>query len=79
MGYDKFLAAVRRAAPVGRQVRAPLDREGPVGGAGGHGRGGGAAAGALERLHLLLGDWRALRARLADTEARMTAQLATSA
>ena len=39
---------------------------------------GGVAAqrrGALERLHLLLGDWRALRARLADTEARMTAML----
>ena len=31
--------------------------------------------GALERVHLLLGDWRALRPRLADTEARMTAML----
>ena len=39
------------------------------------GDGGGVAAqrrGALERLHLLLEDWRVLRARLADTEERMT-------
>jgi hypothetical protein len=49
-----------------------------VGGAGRFRRGGSAAAqrrGALERLHLLTGDWRALRARLADTQARMTAVL----
>jgi transposase len=39
---------------------------------------GGVAAqrpGALERLHLLLEDWRVLRARLAGTEARMTGLL----
>jgi transposase len=31
--------------------------------------------GALERVHLLMGDWRSLLARLADTEGRMTAVL----
>jgi len=76
MGYEKFLAAVRRELPRwgGKFVRHSIVRglwealADP----------GGVAAqrrGALERLHLLLGDWRALRARLADTEARMTAML----
>jgi transposase len=76
MGYEKFLAAVRRELPRwgGKFVRhlivkglweALADA-------------GGVAAqrpGALERLHLLLEDWRLLRARLAGTEARMTGLL----
>src|SRR6266496_2195433 len=72
VGYEKFLAAVRRELPRwgGKYVRHSIVRglwealADP----------GGVAAqrpGALERLHLLLGDWRALRARLADTEERM--------
>jgi transposase len=77
MGYEKFLAAVRRELP--RWGGKGYVRHSIV-------RGlwealadtGGVAAqrpGALERLHLLLDDWRALRARLADTEARMTGLL----
>ena len=76
MGYEKFLAAVRRELPRwgGRYVRhrivaglweALADR-------------GGVAAqrrGVLERVHLLLDDWRSLAARLADAEARMCAVL----
>jgi transposase len=76
MGYEKFLAAVRRELPRwgGKFVRHSIVRglwealAGP----------GGVAAqrpGALERLHLLLEDWRVLRARLADTEKRMTGLL----
>ena len=76
MGYDKFLAAVRRELPRwgGKYVRHSIVKglwEALADAAG-------VAAqrrGALERVHLLLGDWRALRARLADTEARMTAML----
>ena len=76
MGYARFLAAVRRELPRwgGRYVRhsvvaglweALADP-------------GGVAAqrhGALERVHLLMADWRSLRTRLADTEARMCAVL----
>jgi transposase len=72
MGYARFLAAVRRELPRwgGKYVRhsvvagvweALADR-------------GGVAAqrrGALERVHLLMADWRSLAARLADTETRM--------
>jgi len=72
VGYEKFLAAVRRELPRwgGKYVRHSIVRglwEALA-------DTGGVAAqrpGALERLHLLLGDWRALRARLADTEERM--------
>jgi transposase len=76
MGYEKFLAAVRRELPRwgGKFVRHSIVRGlwealGDPGGVAAQRRG------ALERLHLLLDDWRALRARLADTEARMTAML----
>jgi transposase len=76
MGYDKFLAAVRRELPRwgGKIVRhsivrglweALADASGVLV----------QRPGALERLHLLLGDWRALRARLAGTEERMVAVL----
>jgi len=76
MGYEKFLAAVRRELPRwgGKFVRHSIVQglwEALAGT-------GGVAAqrpGALERVHLLLEDWRLLRARLADTEARMTALL----
>jgi transposase len=76
MGYDRFLAAVRRELPRwgGQFVRHSIVRglwEALA-------DSGGVAAqrrGALERLHLLTGDWRALRARLADTEVRMTGLL----
>jgi transposase len=74
MGYGKFLAAVRRELPRwgGKNIwhsiveglwDALLDA-------------GGVAAqrpGALERLHLLMEDWRELRRRLAETEDRMLA------
>lgn len=76
MGYDKFLAAVRRELPRwgGKYVRHSIVKGlwaalSDTGGVAAQRRG------ALERLHLLLGDWRVLRARLADTEARMTAML----
>jgi transposase len=76
MGYEKFLAAIRRELPRwgGKLVRHRIvqDLRAALADAGG------VAAqrrGALERLHLLLGDWRALRARLADTEMRMTGLL----
>jgi len=76
MGYEKFLAAVRRELPRwgGKYVRHSIVRGlwealGDTGGVAAQRRG------ALERLHLLLDDWRALRARLADTEARMTGLL----
>jgi transposase len=76
MGYEKFLAAVRRELPRwgGKFVRHSIvkglwEALGDTGGVAAQRRG------ALERLHLLLEDWRALRARLADCEARMTALL----
>jgi transposase len=69
MGYDRFLAAVRRELPRwgGKFVRHSIVRGlrealADTGGVAVQRRG------ALERLHLLLGDWRALRARLTDTE-----------
>jgi transposase len=76
MGYDRFLAAVRRELPRwgGKLIRysivqnlwqALADTSGVAV----------QRRGALERVHLLLGDWRALRARLAETEARMTGML----
>ncbi len=77
IGYDKFLAAVRRELPrwdarivrhgIVQNVRDALTSTA------------GAAAqrrGALERLRLLLEDWRWLRARLAATETLMTGLLA---
>jgi transposase len=76
MGYDKFLAAVRRELPRwdGKIVRHGIVKNlwealADTGGVAVQRRG------ALERLHLLLGDWRLLRARLADIEARMTSVL----
>lgn len=76
MGYEKFLAAVRRELPRwgGKYVRHSVVRalwEALT-------DAGGVAAqrpGALERLHLLLEDWRELRRRLAETEKRMLAAL----
>jgi transposase len=76
MGYEKFLAAVRRELPRwgGQFVRHSIVEalwEALAGT-------GGVAAqrpGALERLHLLLEDWRVLRARLAGTGVRMTGLL----
>jgi transposase len=76
VGCEKFLAAVRRELPRwgGKYVRHSIVRglwEALA-------DTGGVAAqrpGALERVHLLLGDWRGLRARLAGTEARMTGML----
>jgi len=72
VGYEKFLAAVRRELPRwgGKYVRHSIVRGlweelADTGGVAAQ------RPGALERLHLLLGDWRALRARLADTEERM--------
>jgi transposase len=76
MGYEKFLAAVRRGLPAwgGQYVRHSIvrglwDALADTGGVAAQ------RPGALERLHLLLGDWRALRARLADVEQRMIAVL----
>jgi hypothetical protein len=77
MGYEKFLAAVRRELP--RWGGKGYVRHSIV-------KGlwesladtGGVAAqrpGALERLHLLLEDWRELRLRLAGTEKRMVTVL----
>ena len=76
MGYEKFAAAVRRELPrwgakrlchrIVRGLWAALAD------------GGGVAAqrrGVLERVHLLMADWRSLLARLADTEQRMCAVL----
>jgi transposase len=76
MGYEKFLAAVRRELPRwgGRYVRHRIVRAMWEALAD---RGGVAAQrrGVLERVHLLLADWRSLAARLADTEDRMCAVL----
>jgi len=76
MGYEKFLAAVRRELPRwgGKFVRHSIvqglwEALADMGGVAAQ------RPGALERLHLLLEDWRLLRARLADTEERMTALL----
>jgi len=76
MGYDRFLAAIRRELPRwgGKFVRHSIVRGlwealADTGGVAAQRRG------VLERLGLLLGDWAALRARLADTETRMTAML----
>jgi transposase len=75
-GYGEFLAAVRRELPgwggkrachaVVRALWQALADEGGVAAQ---------RPGALERLRLLLEDWRHLRARLADAEQRMTAVL----
>ena len=76
MGYEKFLAAVRRELPRwgGKIVRHSIvrglwDALADTGGVAAQ------RPGALERLHLLLGDWRELRLRLAGTEKRMVAVL----
>jgi transposase len=76
MGYDRFVAAIRRELPRwgGKLIRHSIARNvwealADAGGVAAQRRG------ALERVHLLLGDWRALRARLADTEDRMTAMI----
>jgi transposase len=76
-GYDKFLAAVRRELPRwgGKIVRHSIvtnvwDALTGTAGVATQRRG------ALERLHLLLEDWRWLRARLAATETLMTGMLA---
>jgi transposase len=77
MGYDGFLAAIRRELPrwggkgyVRHSIVAGLwDALWDAGGVAAQ------RPGALERLHLLLADWRELRRRLADTEKRMVAVL----
>jgi transposase len=75
-GYARFLAAVRRELPRwgGRYVRHSIvtgvwEALADPGGVAAQRRG------ALERVHLLMADWRSLRTRLADTEARMCAVL----
>jgi transposase len=72
MGYARFLAAVRRELPRwgGRYVRhrivaALWEALADPGGVAAQRRG------ALERVHLLMADWRSLAARLADTGTRM--------
>jgi transposase len=76
MGYARFLAAVRRELPRwgGRYVRhrivaAMWEALADPGGVAAQRRG------ALERVHLLMADWRSLAARLADAEGRMCAVL----
>jgi len=76
MGYDRFVAAVRRELPrwgakrACRKIAAGLwEALADAGGVAAQRRG------ALERVHLLMGDWRSLLARLADAEARMCAVL----
>ena len=76
LGYDRFLAAVRRELPRwgGKIVRHSIvrglwDALADTGGVAAQ------RPGALERLGLLLDDWRDLRVRLADAEARMVAVL----
>jgi transposase len=75
-GYDRFAAAVRRELPRWGAKRACrkivtglwealADRGGVTA----------QRRGALERVHLLMADWRSLLARLADTEGRMCAVL----
>jgi transposase len=72
MGYDKFAAAVRRELPRwgGKLLYGPIARRlwdalTETGGVAAQ------RPGALERLHLLLEDWRELRLRLAATGQRM--------
>ena len=76
MGYEKFTAAVRRELPRwGAQkiwhkiVKGLWEALADPGGVAAQRRG------ALERVHLLLADWRSLLARLADTQKRMTGVL----
>jgi len=76
MGYEKFLAAVRRELPrwgakrACRKIVTGLwDALADTGGVAAQRRG------ALERVHLLMADWRSLLARQADVEARMCAVL----
>jgi transposase len=76
LGYDRFLGAVRRELPRwgGKIVRHSIvkglwEALADTGGVAAQ------RPGALERLHLLLEDWRALRARLADTGKRMVTVL----
>jgi transposase len=76
MGYDKFVAAIRRELPrwgasrVYRKIAAGLwDALADRGGVAAQRRG------VLERVHLLIADWRSLLARLAEVEARMCAVL----
>jgi transposase len=76
MGYDKFAAAVRRELP--RWGAKNLCRKIVTGLREALADAGGVAAqrrGALERVHLLTGDWRSLLARLGEVEARMCAVL----
>jgi transposase len=76
MGYERFLAAVRREMPRwdGRMARRSIVKglwdalTAPEGVAA-------QRPGALERLQLLMEDWRELRRRLAETEKRMLAVL----
>src|SRR5260370_41709603 len=76
MRYDKFVAGVRRELPrwgaksiYHKIVKGLWEALADAGGVIAQRRG------ALERVHLLMGDWRSLLARLADTEGRMTAVL----
>jgi transposase len=76
MGYDKFLAAIRRELPrwgakrVYRKIAAGLwEALADPGGVAAQRRG------VLERVHLLMGDWRSPLARLAEVEQRMCAVL----
>lgn len=76
MGYEKFVAAVRRELPrwgarniYHKIVKGLWEALADTGGVAAQRRG------ALERVHLLMGDWRSLLARRADTEDRMTAVL----
>ena len=76
MGYDKFVAAVRRELPrwgarnvYHKIVKGLWEALADAGGVIAQRRG------ALERVHLVMGDWRSLLARLADAEGRMTAVL----
>jgi transposase len=76
MGYEKFVGAVRRELPrwgakniYHKIARGLWEALADTGGVAAQRRG------ALERVHLLMGDWRSLLARLADAEGRMTAVL----
>jgi hypothetical protein len=76
LGEARFTAAVRRelprwgtTRPCLRIVRAVFAALADPAGVTAH------RPGALERVHLALGDWRDTRARLADVEARMVAVL----
>jgi transposase len=76
MGYDKFVGAIRRELPrwgakraYRKIARGLWEALADAGGVAAQRRG------ALERVHLLMADWRSLLARLADAEARMCAVL----